>query len=36
MGKTEEKKARLLALMEEYGRQDAALAFSGGGDSSLL
>ena len=36
MGKTEEKKARLLALMEEYGRQDVCLAFSGGVDSSLL
>ena len=36
MGKTEEKKARLLALMEEYGRQNVCLAFSGGVDSSLL
>ena len=36
MGKTEEKKARLLALMEEYGRRDVCLAFSGGVDSSLL
>lgn len=36
MGKTEEKKARLLVLMEEYGRQDVCLAFSGGVDSSLL
>lgn len=36
MGKTDEKKARLLALMEEYGRQDVCLAFSGGVDSSLL
>ena len=36
MGKTEEKKARLLALMEEYGRKDVCLAFSGGVDSSLL
>lgn len=31
-----EKKACLLALMEEYGRQDVCLAFSGGVDSSLL
>lgn len=35
-GTTEAKKGRLLALMEEYGRQDVCLAFSGGVDSSLL
>lgn len=35
-GMTEAKKGRLLALMEEYGRQDVCLAFSGGVDSSLL
>ena len=31
-----EKKALLLERMDEYGRQDVCLAFSGGVDSSLL
>lgn len=34
--KTEEKKQRLLHRMDEYGREDVAVAFSGGVDSSLL
>lgn len=34
--KYEEKKEKLLALMDEYGRSGVCLAFSGGVDSSLL